>query len=178
VCVCVCVSVCVRACDCVCVRMCVCVCCIMLILFTFILFLSLNRLKCAYFTLFKTLFHVPVCVRVCVCVCSCVCVCVWQIFASGAQCLFGDTSILIYNGNDVVGHCSSYTTVITVLYSMVDFVSGILLLFVVKYGSAMIMVICQVNKCVRMCVCVCVCTCVCVCVCVRKYLVLQKADKF
>jgi len=73
----------------------------------------------------------------------CVCVCE-QIFSSGAQCFVGDTSIPVYNGDTIVGHCDPNTTLITVLYSMLDFVSGILQLFVVKYGSAMIMVICQV----------------------------------
>lgn len=62
--------------------------------------------------------------------------------ADGARCFIGDTSVPIYDkAGAVTGHCSSYVPMITFVFSLTGFISGILNLYVVKHGSAALMVL-------------------------------------
>lgn len=62
--------------------------------------------------------------------------------ADGARCFAGDTSVAVYDkAGKVIGHCGPYVTMVTFAFSLSGFISGILNLYVVKHGSAALMVL-------------------------------------
>ena len=62
-----------------------------------------------------------------------------SVFADGARCFAGNERIPVYDGEDVIGHCSSYVTLITFVFSLAGFAAGIAQLTLLKHGSTVLM---------------------------------------
>lgn len=65
-----------------------------------------------------------------------------DVMRDGAKCFLGDTSVPIYNSDDVVtGQCGSNVTLVTLVFSISGFLEGIFALLVMKQGSATLSVL-------------------------------------
>jgi CRT-like, chloroquine-resistance transporter-like len=64
-----------------------------------------------------------------------------MVFRDGFRCFIGDTTIPVYNGDEVTGYCSPFVPRVTMLYSTLGFLAAIFQLLILRYGSAVLMVI-------------------------------------
>jgi len=62
---------------------------------------------------------------------------------NGAKCFIGDTSIPVYDDQNIVGYCDIYVPLWTMLYSITGFLQGIAALFIISNGSAVLYMIAQ-----------------------------------